>query len=95
VRYEYWRVYAVLSQDHIIMLTIRIIALMLGRLRMSTNECIDAYLEMSKTVFGQTQGFTHREKFSPEALEQAIQDIVKRKTGDENAFLMDPACCKT
>jgi hypothetical protein len=74
---------------------IRIIALMIGRLRMSTNECIDAYLKISKTVFGQPQGFTHREKFSPEALKQAIKNIVKRKTGDKNAFLMDPACCKT
>ena len=62
---------------------------------MSANECIDSYLEMSRKVFGQPQGFTHREKFSPEALEQAIKDIVMRKLGDENAPLMDPACCKT
>lgn len=72
-----------------------IIALMLGRLHMSTSECIDAYLEMSENVFGHPQAFTHREKFSPEALEQAVKDIVERKTGDENAPLMDPTCCKT
>jgi hypothetical protein len=68
---------------------------MLGRLRMSTNECIDAYIQMSKRVFGQPQGFTSREKFNPQDLEQAIKDIVKRKTGDENSSLMDRASCKT
>jgi hypothetical protein len=62
---------------------------------MSANECIDAYLEMSRKVFGQPRGLTSREKFSPKALEQAIKDIVKRKLGDENAPLMDPTCCKT
>ena len=72
-----------------------IIALMLGRLRMSASECIDAYLEMSQRVFGQSQGLTHREKFSAEALEQAVKEIIIRKTGDENAPLRDPASCKT
>ena len=62
---------------------------------MSASECIDAYLEMSEKVFGRSQGFTHREKFNPEALEQAVKEIVKRKTGDENSPLIDPACCKT
>jgi hypothetical protein len=52
-----------------------IIALMLGRLHMSASECIDAYLEMSEKVFGQSQGFTHREKFNPEALERVVKDI--------------------
>lgn len=62
---------------------------------MSASECIDAYLEMSEKVFGQLQGLHHREKFSPEALEQAVKEIVRRKTGDENAPLMDSTCCKT
>lgn len=73
----------------------RIIALMLGRLRMSVGECIEAYLEMSKRVFGQPNNFAHREKFDPAALEGAIQDIVERKLGDKNAALMDSTCCKT
>jgi hypothetical protein len=72
-----------------------IIALIIGRLRMSASECIDAYLEMSEKVFGQSQGFTHREMFNPEALERVVKDIVKRKTGEENAPLIDRTCCKT
>jgi aldehyde:ferredoxin oxidoreductase len=62
---------------------------------MSASECIAAYLEMSEKVFGQAQGLTHREKFDPNALEQAIKDIVKRKTGNEDAPLRDSTCCKT
>lgn len=38
-----------------------IIALMLGRLRMSVTECIAAYVTMSEKVFGQPQNFTQRE----------------------------------
>jgi len=68
---------------------------MLGRLRMSVSECIKAYLEMSENVFGKPQNFTHREKFNPDALEQAIKVVVKEKTGDEDAILLDPSCCKT
>ncbi|CAF9942900.1 hypothetical protein IMSHALPRED_005686 [Imshaugia aleurites] len=50
---------------------------------------------MSEKVFGQPQAFTHREKFDPQALEEAIKTIVKQKTGDQDAMLQDPACCKT
>jgi hypothetical protein len=73
----------------------RIIAIMLGRLRMSVSECIKAYLEMSENVFGQPQNLTHREKFNPDALEKAIKVVVKEKTGDNDAVLLDPSCCKT
>ncbi len=68
---------------------------MFGRLRMSVTECIAAYVIMSEKVFGQPQAFTHREKFDPQALEEAIKTIVKQKTGDQDAMLQDPACCKT
>jgi hypothetical protein len=72
-----------------------IIALMLGRRRMSASECIDTYLDMSEKLFGQSQGFTHREKFNPEALERVVKEIVKRKTGKENMPLIYRTCCKT
>lgn len=68
---------------------------MLGRLRMSVTQCIDAYIELSGRVFGQPNGLSHREKFNPTALESAIQDIVEQRLGDKNAKLMDASCCKT
>ena len=68
---------------------------MLGRLRMSVTECIAAYVGMSEKVFGQPQSFTQREKFDPQALEDAIKTIVKQKVGDQDALLQDPIGCKT
>ena len=68
---------------------------MLGRLRMSVTECIDAYVLMSKNVFGQPQNLTQREKFDPQALEEAIKTIVREKVGDQDALLQDPTGCKT
>lgn len=79
----------------ILLILCSIIALMLGRLRMSVSACITVYLDMSKKVFSQAQGFTHREKFDPTALEDAIKAVVKARTGDENATLQDSSCCKT
>jgi hypothetical protein len=73
----------------------RIIALMLGRLRMTVSECIDLYLDMSQRVFGQPQNFTHREKFDPKALEEVVKTVVQRKTGNRDAPLLDVTCCKT
>ena len=72
-----------------------IIALMLGRLRMSVTECIAAYLTMSEKVFGQPQDFTKREKFDPQALEEAIKTAVEQKIGDPDAPLQDATGCKT
>lgn len=72
-----------------------IIALMLGRLRMSVTECIAAYVVMSEKVFGQPQNFTQREKFDPQALEEAIKTIVREKIGDQDALLQDPMGGKT
>lgn len=55
---------------------------MLGRLRISITECIVVYVIMSEKVFDQSQSFTQREKFDPQALEEAIKTIVKQKVDD-------------
>ncbi|KAI9715702.1 MAG: hypothetical protein M1812_005854 [Candelaria pacifica] len=68
---------------------------MLGRLRMSVTECIAAYVIMSERVFSQPQNLTQREKFDPQALEDAIKTIVRQKVGDQDALLQDPTACKT
>jgi len=68
---------------------------MLGRLQMPVSECITAYLDMSKKIFGQAQSLVHREKFDPTELEKAVKIVVRARIGDENAPLQDSLCCKT
>jgi patatin-like phospholipase/acyl hydrolase len=79
-----------------------LIALMLGRLRMTVDECIEAYLELMPTVFEKTK---HRYSVSKRKLQgrydgKALEDGVKRilvkqdRTPDEP--LKDPgSLCKT
>jgi hypothetical protein len=73
----------------------RIIAIMLDKLRKSVSECIKACLKLNEKVFDKSQNITYREKFNPDALEQAIKVAMKKKTGDENAVLLGRSCCKT
>ena len=80
----------------------RIIAIMLGRLRMSIRDCIDAYIRLSDKVFkkihyspvswrGRAQG-----RFDHKALETAIKDVVISAGLKEDALLKDdrPDSCK-
>jgi hypothetical protein len=79
----------------------RLIAIMLGRLRMTVDECIDAYVSLSDRVFqkqrhrvtikGQVQG-----RFDSEKLERAIKEIVAKQGLAEDALLKDApdAKCK-
>ena len=75
---------------------------MLGRLRMSIRDCIDAYIRLSDKIFKkihyspvnwkvQTQG-----RFDHEALETAIKDVVISAGLSEDALLKDdqPDSCK-
>jgi predicted metal-dependent RNase len=67
---------------------------MLGRLRMSIDECIDAYLSLSDRIFqkkrhrvtikGNIQG-----RFDSEELARAIKEVVTRKGLQEDALLKD------
>ncbi|KAL2415078.1 hypothetical protein ABEF94_008442 [Exophiala dermatitidis] len=68
-----------------------IIAIMLGRLRMSVDECIHEYERLSKAVFGQRKKGSP-EIFSATALEEAIQSVIRRKLGHhaEHDPLLDP-----
>lgn len=83
------------------MLTSRLIAVMLGRLRMGVAECIAAYLKLSERVFrktrhrvtvkGQIQG-----RFDSEELARAVREVVTQQGLQENALLKDDskATCK-
>jgi hypothetical protein len=79
----------------------RLIAVMLGRLKMSVAECIAAYTSLSDDVFRKTQ---HRVKingqiqgrFDGEELTRAIKRIIRQQGLSEDALLKDvpEAGCK-
>lgn len=74
---------------------------MLGRLRMSIDMCIEAYLQLSDRVFkkkrhrvtvkGQTQG-----RFDSGELERAVKEVIAKQGLQEDALLKDAtdAPCK-
>ncbi|KAH6974923.1 hypothetical protein EDB80DRAFT_881846 [Ilyonectria destructans] len=78
-----------------------LIAIMLGRLRMTIDECITAYTSLSDKVFekkshrvkinGQFQG-----RFDTAALEQAVKQILVDNGHGEDALIQDPSktACK-
>lgn len=77
-----------------------IIAIMLGRLRMTVDECIEAYTSLSDKVFekkshrvkinGKLQG-----RFDARELERAIKQILRARCLSEGALLKDvDAPCK-
>lgn len=78
-----------------------LVAIMLGRLQMTVDECIDAYISLSDRVFqkrrhrvtikGHVQG-----RFDSEELEKAIKEIVAQQGLEQDALLKDSpdAKCK-
>ncbi|KAI7779480.1 hypothetical protein LA080_000763 [Diaporthe eres] len=62
-------------------------ALMLGRLRMSADECIDRYPEMAESIFGNkmhmTLGGLARNRYDATNLENVIKDIVLERLPEE------------
>ena len=78
----------------------RLLAIMLGRLQMSLNECEKKYLEMSKRIFtpvrdkvnvvGRGYDFLQANgKFSSEPLEKTIQEILIGLGLPADSLLMD------
>jgi hypothetical protein len=82
-------------------LTSSLIAVMLGRLRMSVADCIAAYLSLSERVFRKTR---HRVtmkaqiqgRFDSEELARAIREVVAKQGLREDALLKDESktACK-
>ena len=73
-----------------------LIALMLGRLRMSVDEAIKCYKDLSKDVFGKTRSFPGlgmligRSMYDASILEKGVKEIVARYEQDNSdALLMD------
>ncbi|ORY65136.1 acyl transferase/acyl hydrolase/lysophospholipase [Pseudomassariella vexata] len=77
-----------------------ILAVMLGRLKMSTDECLDEYCKLSKIVFQPKRAradiprraadrLTADERFDADVLEQQIRAVIEKKIGDADIPLMD------
>jgi hypothetical protein len=62
---------------------------MLGRLRMTVDECIDAYVSMSDKIFQNKRRYTLKERFDSKVLELVIQDVIKGRGLEEDALLKD------
>lgn len=74
----------------------RIIAIMLGRLRMTVDQCIDVYNDLSSKIFAAGilsqvgSGATTGARYSSQVLEDSIKAIVKKHAGDADAPMLDP-----
>ncbi|KAH0368016.1 phospholipase, patatin family protein, partial [Aureobasidium melanogenum] len=73
-----------------------LIAIMLGRLEMSIDECIDAYKTLSGDVFHKKRRLPVsmrgdlQERYDSKVLELAVRKILKERNLDENALLKNP-----
>ncbi|XRM40919.1 hypothetical protein ABZX51_004221 [Aspergillus tubingensis] len=75
-----------------------IIALMLGRMRMTVESCIAEYQKLGKIVFGEPRGLFYENMFDAKVLEEQTKKVVEKYLGDENDPLLDPLgddACKT
>lgn len=71
------------------------IVLMLGRLRMTVEDAIEAYQQLAGKVFSDVKRTTSDGKFKATELEKAFKGIVKSRTGDEGTRLLDDSMtCK-
>ncbi|KAF2152861.1 FabD/lysophospholipase-like protein [Myriangium duriaei CBS 260.36] len=69
-----------------------LIAIMLGRLKMNVDECIEAYLNVMDKVFKRKHVVVNgslkiQGRYDTQALESAIKDLVKRRLGCSEALL--------
>ena len=67
----------------------RIIALMLGRLRMDVDAAIKHYDEITKHVFSDPKRWAGDGKFKAGKLEEAIKSVVEEITGDSESPLLE------
>lgn len=77
----------------------RLIALLLGRLRLSVAEAIEQYRQLARQVFSDTKLFFKDGKFKASNLEKAIKDVLEWKLGkghrEERMFVSCDEGCKT
>jgi hypothetical protein len=77
----------------------RLIALLLGRLRLSVPEAIDKYRLLAKQVFSDKKSRGKDGCFKASNLEKAIKATVEEKLGeghaDDKMFVANGSSCKT
>ena len=77
----------------------RIIAIMLGRLRMSVSDAIRCYDSFAEKVFSRGKKIVGDGKFKASILEDVIKEVVKEETGGADTRMMDShpehESCKT
>lgn len=72
---------------------------MLGRLRMSVDSCIEAYLKLPSGIFQKqrhrlTLGGKFQGRFDSEGLEQAVKEILVSQGLNKDALMLDEGDCK-
>ncbi|MCJ1269967.1 hypothetical protein MMC22_009860 [Lobaria immixta] len=67
-----------------------LIAILLGRLRMSVSDCIDLYKKFGQEIFEKELGWTTSTRFSSAVLQSVLEKIITNHIGHEEAFLRDP-----
>jgi hypothetical protein len=100
MRYEYRRVSCL--PDHpnhrALMRPSRLIAIMLGRLRLSVDKAIEAYGRFASHVFSDKKQFWKDGMFKALKLEDAVKAIIQESIGDPNTRMLDMRSndvCKT
>ena len=78
---------------------LRLIALLLGRLRLSVPDAIEKYRLLAKQVFSGKKHFVKDGKFKASKLENAIKEVIEWKLGkgrgEERMFTSGANGCKT
>jgi len=69
-----------------------LIAIMLGRLDMSIDDCITAYKDLSSKIFGKNRGLPAlvrgHSRYKYETFEEIVKDFIKSRTGDSESLMM-------
>ncbi|KAE9373818.1 FabD/lysophospholipase-like protein [Stipitochalara longipes BDJ] len=102
-----WKEFDMIGGTSTVRILCDLLAIMLGRLRMSIDECEEVYVELPQKIFvlqcskanivGQGRDFVNaRGKFSSEALQAGIKDVIKSKgfSEDELFYNQDDGECK-
>ncbi|KAJ7157813.1 hypothetical protein C8R46DRAFT_1040077 [Mycena filopes] len=76
-----------------------LIAILVGRLRMSVDDAIACYVEFSKKVLGKTKSTLGEGRYSATIFENIVKTLVRKRTGDAETPLLDDGAlggvCKT
>ncbi|KAF8071588.1 acyl transferase/acyl hydrolase/lysophospholipase [Lyophyllum atratum] len=73
-----------------------LIAIMLGRLQMTIPECIQAYMTLAQQTFSANalekiwDAAHTAARYTKDNFEKGLKALIKQKTGDENALMLDP-----